>query len=188
MNEIRRPAAASVCSGLAFRAGSGSTIEEVAMAQMTDAGYALLRLHEGCIFQAYDDANDQPVQPSDPIHGTLTIGYGHTGGDVVPGLVWTQDQADEALQHDVAAVVTEVSPLITAQLTDNQFSAFVCLAYNIGLSAFAGSSALHLANTGDLADVPAHIALWNKTTIDGQLVTSAGLTARRAAEIALWNS
>jgi lysozyme len=159
------------------------------MPTMNEAGYALLRHWESCILFAYDDANDKRVNPGDPIHGKLTIGFGHTGNDVVPGLEWTQDQAEEALQNDVAAVVHRITPLITNDnLSDNQFSAFVCLAYNIGAANFAASSALHLANTNQLADVPAHIALWNKTTINGQLVTSAGLTNRRNAEIALWNT
>jgi lysozyme len=156
--------------------------------QMNAAGIALLKQWEGCILHAYDDANDQPVNPGSPIFGKLTIGYGHTGSDVFPGLTWSQAQADVALNNDVAAVVADITPLITAQLNDNQFSAFVCFAFNIGNDAFAGSSALHLANQNDLVDVPAHIALWNKTTINGRLVVSSGLQNRRTAEIALWNT
>jgi lysozyme len=157
------------------------------MPQMNDAGIALLKSNEGCLLFAYDDANDRRIEPGDPVQGTLTIGYGHTGPDVTPGLTWTQQQADAALATDIQNFAGSITPLITAQLNDNQFSAFVCFAFNIGLHAFAGSSALHLANSGDLADVPAHMALWNKTTVNGQLVTSAGLTNRRNAEIALWN-
>jgi lysozyme len=158
------------------------------MPQMNAAGIALLKKYEGCVLFAYDDANDRRVNPGDPIHGTLTIGYGHTGSDVFPGLTWTQDQANEALDHDVDATASEISPLLTAALNDNQFSAFVCLAFNIGLHAFAGSSALSFANTGELSDVPAHIELWDKTTVNGRLVVSAGLQHRRAAEVALWNT
>jgi lysozyme len=159
------------------------------MPAMTPLGVALLEQWESCLLFAYDDANDQPVNPGDPIHGTLTIGYGHTGSDVFPGLTWSQAQADQTLQNDIARVVGQISPLITTpKITDNQFSAFVCLAFNIGLSAFAGSSALQTANTEDFQDVPAHIALWDKTTVNGHLVVSLGLQNRRAAEIALWNT
>jgi lysozyme len=158
------------------------------MAKMSALGFALLRQWEGCILHAYDDANEQPVNPGGQVHGKLTIGYGHTGNDVFPGLTWSQVQADQALLNDVAAVVAEITPLITAALTDNQFSAFVCLAFNIGIHAFAGSSALHLANVNDFANVPAHIALWNKTTVNGRLVLSPGLQNRRNAEIVLWNT
>jgi lysozyme len=153
------------------------------MAKMNDAGFALLKKWEGCILYAYDDANDQPVSSGTPIHGTLTIGYGHTGSDVFPGLSWTQEQADQTLRNDIAAVVAEISPLITAELNDSQFSAFVCFAFNIGIHAFAGSSALYLANHNDLAEVPSH-----KTTVNGRLVISPGLQNRRSAEIVLWNT
>ncbi len=63
-----------------------------------------------------------------------------------------------------------------------------CFAFNIGLGGFAGSSALHLANDGNFPQVPSHIALWNKTTINGHLVESNGLKNRRQAEIDLWNT
>lgn len=158
------------------------------MAQMNAAGIALLEQYEGCVLYAYDDANDRRINPGDPVQGTLTIGYGHTGPDVQPGLTWTQAQADAALSDDSSVTADEISPLITAVLNDNQFSAFVCLAFNIGVHAFGGSSALNLANGNDFANVPAHIALWDKTTINGRRVESEGLKRRRAAEIALWNT
>jgi GH24 family phage-related lysozyme (muramidase) len=155
---------------------------------MNDAGFNLLKKWEGCILFAYDDANDRRVNPGDTVQGTLTIGYGHTGPGVVPGLTWTQDQAEAALHHDIDIVVQQIRPLITCQLNDNQFSAFVCFAYNIGVQGFAGSSALHLANAGNLTNVPAAIALWNKARVNGVAVPSPGLTNRRNAEIDLWNS
>ncbi len=158
------------------------------MAQMDQAGFQLLESFEGCILYAYDDANDQPVDPGDVVHGTLTIGYGHTGSDVFPGLTWTQQEADQALQNDVAATANQITPLITAGLNDNQFSAVVCFAFNIGLGGFAGSSALHLANSGQFAAVPAAIGLWDKTTVNGHLVVSVGLQKRRAAEGVLWTT
>jgi lysozyme len=155
---------------------------------MNGAGFALLRKWEGLILHAYDDANDRTVNPGDRVHGTLTIGYGHTGAGVFPGLTWTQEQAEEALQDDIAGVVSQVRPLIAVQLNDNQFSALVCFAYNIGLNAFAGSSVLHLVNERQLNSVLARMALWDKTTINGVLTISDGLKNRRAAEIALWNT
>ena len=158
------------------------------MAQMNAAGFELLKHWEGRILHAYDDANDQPVNPGDQVHGKLTIGYGHTGNDVFPGLTWNQAQADSSLANDIAAVSGQIVPLITANLNDNQFSAFVCFAFNIGLGGFAGSSALHQANAGNLAAIPGCMALWDKTTINGHLVVSPGLKDRRAAEIALWNT
>lgn len=153
---------------------------------LSTAGLAMLEDLESCRLQAYDDATGQPLGAGAVPQGTCTIGFGATGPDIAPGLVWTQAQADARLASDLAAVEWGVKSLLDVNLTDNQFSAFVSLAYNIGLAAFAGSSALHLANTSDPGDVPAHIALWNKTVIAGRLVVSAGLVGRRAAECALW--
>jgi lysozyme len=155
---------------------------------MNDAGFALLKKWEGCILFAYDDANGHRVNPGDTVLGTITIGYGHTGPGVVPGLNWTQTQAEEALHNDIDLVVQQIKPLITCPLNGNQFSAFVCFAYNIGVHGFGGSSALHLANAGDISSVPAAISLWNKVRINGVAVPSTGLTNRRNAEIDLWNS
>jgi GH24 family phage-related lysozyme (muramidase) len=155
---------------------------------MNEAGFRLLQKWEGCILCAYDDANDRCVNPGDTVHGTLTIGYGHTGSNVFPGLTWTAEQAEEGLHHDVDSVEQQIKPLIKCALNDNQFSAFVCFAFNIGTRGFGGSSALHLANEGDLARVPTAIALWNKARVNGVAVPSRGLTNRRNAEIDLWNS
>lgn len=173
------PASATLSPDAAGSGGNG---------QMNAAGFALLREWEGCVLYAYDDANDRKVEPGDPIHGTLTIGYGHVGRDVFPGLVWTQAQAEQMLQTEVSHVADAMRPLIKTPLSDNEFSALVCFAYNIGTSGFAGSSALKCANAGDLAAVPDRIGLWIKTTVDGQTIVSQGLKDRRAAEIALWNT
>jgi GH24 family phage-related lysozyme (muramidase) len=171
-----------------FVEGPGPAVESIPLPQMNEAGFALLKKWEGLVLHAYDDANGRPVNPGDRIHGTLTIGYGHTGTGVFPGLIWSQEQAEEALQDDITAVISQVRPLIITRLNDNQFSALVCFAYNIGLKAFAGSSALQLVKEGQLSSVVPHMSLWDKTTINGVLTVSPGLKNRRAAEIALWST
>lgn len=61
---------------------------------ITEALLADLRRDEGLRLRAYPD----PLTGGSP----WTIGYGHTGLDVHPGLVWTVDQAEAALRADVA--------------------------------------------------------------------------------------
>ena len=61
---------------------------------LTPEGWTLLKTWEGCRLSAYPD----PASGGAP----WTIGYGHTGPDVVPGLTITQQQADALLQKDVA--------------------------------------------------------------------------------------
>jgi lysozyme len=132
---------------------------------------------EACVLTAYQDQG-----------GIWTIGWGHTGPEVTAGLVWTQDQADAALDADLAGRAAQLSRLVTAALGANQFSALLSLGYNIGMGAagLAGSSALRLANAGSFDAVPAAIALWDKSRVNGELQVNPGLVGRRAAESALW--
>jgi lysozyme len=149
------------------------------MAQFNDAGLNLLKSLEGCRLTAYVDQA-----------GVWTIGYGHTGHEVVPGLCWSQDHADQALEADVDQFSTGVEQLVKAVLNDNQFSVLVIFAYNIGLAGFATSTALRHANSGDFASVPPALLLWDKihNPQTGKLVVSPGLLKRREAEIQLWNT
>ena len=60
--------------------------------QYDAAGLALTKAGEGLRLESYQDSG-----------GVWTIGYGHTGPEVHEGLVWTQEQAEEALKHDLGA-------------------------------------------------------------------------------------
>ena len=153
--------------------------EGTSMATFNAAGLQLLKTLEGCRFTAYVDQA-----------GIWTIGYGHTGHEVVPGLAWSQDHADQALSADVTQFSEGVQALIKQILNDNQFSALVIFAYNIGLAGFSASSALRHVNSGDFASVPPSKLLWDKIhdPNTGQLIVSSGLLKRRQAEIQLWNT
>jgi lysozyme len=149
------------------------------MGTFTTAGLNLLKSLEGLRLTAYPDQA-----------GIWTIGYGHTGPEVVPSTVWTQDHADAALQSDINHFALGVAAYVPATLNDNQFSALVIFAYNIGLAAFAASSADRLTKSGDLGNVPAAMMLWDKIhdPQTHQLVVDPGLVKRRQAEINLWNT
>ena len=71
---------------------------------LTPEGWTLLKTWEGCRLSAYPD----PASGGGP----WTIGYGHTGPDVVPGLTITQQQADALLQKDVAHAASAVERLL----------------------------------------------------------------------------
>lgn len=152
------------------------------------AGLALLKSFEQCCLHTYDDADPRhlPIELGDRWRGVLTIGFGHIGPEARPGATLTQEQADALLISDLAARIPAVRRLVTARLSDNQFSALCCLSFNIGVAGLSGSSALYLANNFGGAEVPAHIAFWDKVTVDGHLVIVPGLVGRRAAECALW--
>jgi lysozyme len=149
------------------------------MGQFNKAGLDLLKSVEGCRLTAYVDQA-----------GVWTIGYGHTGHEVVPGLCWSQDHADQALETDTGEFSSGVTHLVKSGLNDNQFSALVVFAYNIGLAGFAASTALRQVNSGDLASVPLAMMLWDKIhdRVSGQLIVSPDLVKRRQAEIHLWHT
>jgi len=141
------------------------------------AGLDLIKSFEGLELKAYPD----PATGGDP----WTIGYGHTGPEVKPGLVWTQAQANNAIADDVARFSDGVSKLIgAAPTTPGQFDAMVSLAYNIGLGNFKESTLLRLHKEGDHAGAQGQFIRWNKAA--GKVI--AGLTRRREAEAKLYGS
>lgn len=139
-------------------------------------GYALIKKFEGCRLKAYKcPAN------------VWTIGYGNTfyenGMKVKEGDVITQQRAEELAKFIIDQFAVTIEPFIQKPLTDNQFSACVSLAYNIGTSGFKRSSVFKKLNINPndptIAD---SFRLWNK----GGGKVLAGLVKRREAEIQLY--
>jgi lysozyme len=130
----------------------------------------LIKSFEGCRLAAYRDDG-----------GVWTIGWGHTGPDVREWLVWTQAQADAALERDTAraaAVVSAIGPLppdATAALTS--------LAYNIGVEAFEHSTLRRMvADGGVTGEAALQFAEW--VLVGGQV--NRGLVRRRAREMVVF--
>jgi lysozyme len=143
--------------------------------RMTDEGLALIRESEGFRAKAYRD----PV-------GVWTIGFGHTSAagppQVFEGLTITPEQGRKILARDVEMFALGVAKALRAPVTDNEFSALVSFAYNVGLGAFQRSSVLRAVNAGDREAVPRRLQLWVKA--GGRVFP--GLVKRRAAEAALF--
>ena len=151
----------------------------------SDAALRLIKQYEGFVAKAY-------YCPA----GILTIGYGHTGTDVLPGMRVTQDQANDLLQKDVAKFEAIVTKAVTREITQGQFDALVSFCFNVGpgktgakdglvtLKNGNPSSLLRLTNLGDKAGASAEFAKWTKA--NG--IQLAGLVARREAERKLYLS
>jgi lysozyme len=139
----------------------------------SSAGLAMTEGFEGLELTAYQD-----------IVGVWTIGYGHTGPDVTPGLKITQAQAVILLKGDVASAVACVNHAVKVPLTQNQFDALVDFAFNLGNGALLGSTLLKLLNQKNYAGAQAEFAKWNRA--GGKV--NAGLTRRRAAEAKLFGT
>lgn len=154
------------------------------MPKINAAGLSLLESFEGEVLFAYDDAVYPPVpyDISAGLRGTLTIGYGHTGPDVHPGQRITNQESATLLAADLHGFEVAVNNMVSHNINSNQFSALVCLCYNIGSSALHGSTLMRLLNAGDVMGAADQFAVWNK--VDG--VAVEGLTRRRAAERALF--
>jgi lysozyme len=113
--------------------------------------------------------------------GVLTIGFGHTGPDVVEGEEIDRATAEALFRRDAArfeAFVDKTCP----SANEGQFGAMVSLSFNIGEAAFASSSVARLHNGGRYAEAAQAFALWNKSK--GKVL--GGLVARRAREAALY--
>jgi lysozyme len=98
----------------------------------------------------------------------------------------TRAQGEEWLRMGLEKFGASIRPLITAPINENEFGAFVSLAYNIGVGGFRGSSALRHFNAGDKAKAAAAIKLWNKATVNGKRQVLRGLVNRREEEVALF--
>ncbi|WP_208952189.1 lysozyme [Rahnella sp. ChDrAdgB13] len=145
--------------------------------QTSQKGLELIKHFEGCELTAYQDSV-----------GVWTIGYGWTqpvnGVPVGAGMTITQSVADELLVTGVVQYEQGVSRLVAVPLNQNQFDALVDFAYNLGVSALAGSTLLKKLNAGDYVGAADEFLRWNKA---GGKVLS-GLTRRRAAERELFLS
>lgn len=147
-----------------------------------EARKTLIEDFEGLILQAYDDANDRVVKAGQYVHGTLTIGYGHTDAAGPPkvyiGQVITKEQADQILSDDLKAVENEVKKLVKVRLNSYQFDALTSFQFNTGWLGHKHCSLIEALNAGkyDLADKD--FMLYDRA--QGKVLK--GLSRRRQAE------
>jgi len=147
-------------------------------------GISLMHYFETCKLRAYPDPGSKNGEP-------WTIGWGHTGPEVKPGLEWTQQQADSVFVDDLRRFERDVLSLVKVPLTQGQFDALVSFAYNVGSDIDADtipeglgdSTLLRKLNAGDYAGAAIEFLKWNKN--DGKPMR--GLTRRRHAEMGLFN-
>lgn len=139
----------------------------------TGRSISIIKSFEGCKLESYQDAG-----------GVWTIGWGQTGRNIGPGLRITQLEADQFLQNHVGEVERQISSLVSAPLSQNQFDALVSFVYNVGAGAFASSTLLKKLNRQDYSGAASELLRWNKD--DGKL--SHGLVNRRFEEHRMFSS
>jgi len=137
---------------------------------INEAGLGLVKEFEGLRLTAYRCPR-----------GVWTIGYGHTR-TAYPGMAIDEAQAESLLLSDLEEFARAIDRLVDVPLNDNEFSALVCFAFNVGVAALERSSLVKLLNRGWYEQVPAQMMRW--VFVNGE--ASGGLSRRRAAEGALW--
>lgn len=142
------------------------------MRTINRAGLELIRRFEGFRPRAY-------LCPAN----VWTIGYGHTG-DVKDGDQITLHQGEAILEVDLDRFERGVAELVKVEINDNQFSALVSLAFNIGLEALRRSTLLRKLNAGDFEGAGRQFPVWCMAA--GRSLP--GLVKRRAAELELFRS
>lgn len=122
--------------------------------------------------EGYTDRAVQPL-PGDK----WTYGFGTTEG-VKPGDTIAPPKALERKLRDVQKFEGAIKRCVQVPLSQNEYDAYVSLAYNIGDSAFCSSTLVRLLNAGDYAGACQQILRWDR--FKGQQVR--GLTLRRQRE------
>ena len=139
-------------------------------------GLHLTERFEGCRLVAYPD----PGSGGDP----WTIGYGHTGPEVVEGLEITQDQAEQYLAQDIKQAEANVNAVVHVELTQEEFDALVDFAFNCGCRNLDSSTLMKKLNAGDYDGASHEFIKWDMAA--GHHM--AGLLKRREAEAAMFIS
>lgn len=148
------------------------------------AGRALIQSFETCKLKAYPD----PKTGAAP----WTCGWGSTRG-VTPETVWTQEEADNHFEQDIADAEAMVLRYVTHEMTQGQFDAFVSIFQNVGpgnqykdgigrLKSGNPSTLLRKFNAGDIGGAEAQWILW----VSPGSNVEHGLRRRRMAELALF--
>ena len=154
---------------------------------ISERGIALIKSFESYM-RALPDGRCQAYQcvighkNGKPIYdGKQTIGWGTTEG-VSAGMIWTREQAEDALHRELSRFEAAVTRLVTVEINQNQYDALVSFAYNCGEGALAKSSILRKLNAGDAQGAADAFSLYNKS----RGIEVRGLVRRRAAERALF--
>ena len=90
---------------------------------INDKGISLIKSFEGLRLKAYK------ALPSEKY---FTIGYGHYGADVKEGQTITEAEAEALLRADLKKYEAKVNKYSNYKWNENEFSALVSFAYNIG--------------------------------------------------------
>lgn len=148
-------------------------IEEVkanlSVTTISERGVEFIADHEGLRLVAYKPDPGEPY---------WTIGYGHYGPDVKPGMRITPKRALELLREDVKWAEAAVRKHVDVRLNQGEFNALTSFVFNVGAGAFASSTLLRKLNGGDRKGAANEFGRW----VNGASGPLPGLVVRRQHE------
>lgn len=114
--------------------------------------------------------------------GVWTVGYGHTGKDIIPGFVCDEKLAENFLRKDVEfceAILDNLTLTAGVEFNQDEFDALVSFIFNVGGAAFSTSTLRRLLIAGaPRKDVADQLLRW--VNVKGQY--NHGLALRRVSE------
>jgi lysozyme len=117
--------------------------------------------------------------------GVLTVGYGHTGPDVTPGLKITNAQAEALLRQDLgvaaARLESRIGPVVD-ELSEPQFCALLSFVLNLGAN--EKWSIWKVLKGRQFDQVPSQLMRF----VNAGGKPLKGLVRRRTAECELWHA
>ena len=144
--------------------------------KLNESGSDLIKSFEGLKLAAYLCPAKVP-----------TIGYGNTlyedGTPVKIGDRISNDVANKLFNVIASEFADRVRPLVKSSISENQFSALVSFAYNVGIGNLKSSTLLKKVNINPNDEsIRVEFMKWNKANKK----VLAGLTKRRQAEADLY--
>ncbi|MGP1947029.1 MAG: lysozyme [Arsenophonus sp. NC-PG7-MAG3] len=127
------------------------------------------------LVQWHEGIKNKPYKNSDDV---LTVCYGHTGKEVIPGKHYTYEECQDLLEQDLKTAMSVVETHVTVPLSDLQKAALASFVYNVGNRAFTRSTLLKKLNTGNRQGACNEMQRWKYN--EGKI--SKGLVNRRAVE------
>ena len=105
---------------------------------LTALGIKLIKHFEGLRLETYNCSAGYP-----------TIGWGHRQSSPKKIKI-TKERAEELFKEDIKRFEAGVEDLITITTSQNEFSAILCFAFNVGLQNLKTSTLLKMHNNGSV--------------------------------------
>ncbi|EMB2734816.1 lysozyme [Serratia liquefaciens] len=112
---------------------------------------ALIPSLEGVEYKPYRD-----------VVGVLTVCYGHTGADIIPGKTYSEAECKAMLNKDLIPFARSVDRSVKVPASEYQKAALISFSYNVGVKAFESSTLLRKLNAGDSSGACDEMRRWNK--------------------------